>query len=179
MPPPVRGRSLSVARSTSRGEKLQALFGRHNQPYLEAEGGAKPGNEQDQYSMYVFGAQFAEVRVDALLGQMRVSRMVGAFGAGRILNARTARSQFTGGMVWGIGLCLYEDAVMDERLGRFVNNNLLCYHHRYCDPSYFYSVDPDSQRHILCNYHRCPHNASDYNDCDLYHSGRDQPRLDL
>ena len=78
--------------------------------------------------MYVFGAQFAEVRVDASLGQMRVSRMTGVFGAGRILNPRTARSQFIGGMVWGIGLALYEDAVMDPRLGRFVNNNLAEYH---------------------------------------------------
>ena len=52
----------------------------------------------------------------------------GVFGAGRILNPRTARSQFIGGMVWGIGLALYEDAVMDSRLGRFVNNNLAEYH---------------------------------------------------
>jgi xanthine dehydrogenase YagR molybdenum-binding subunit len=95
---------------------------------LEAEAGAKPGSEQQQYSMYVFGAQFAEVRVDATLGQLRVSRMLGAFGAGRILNPRTARSQFIGGMVWGIGMALTEETVMDARLGRFVNNNLAEYH---------------------------------------------------
>jgi xanthine dehydrogenase YagR molybdenum-binding subunit len=114
-----------VVRGQSR--TLQDVFG-PGQSFLEVEAGAKPGSEQQQYSMYVFGAQFAEVRVDAALGQMRVSRMVGAFGAGRILNPRTARSQFIGGMVWGIGMALYEDTVMDPRLGRFVNNNLAEYH---------------------------------------------------
>ena len=78
--------------------------------------------------MYSFGAQFAEVRVDADLGQIKVSRMVGAFGAGKILNAKTARSQFMGGMVWGIGMALYEHTVYDQRLGRIVNNNLAEYH---------------------------------------------------
>jgi xanthine dehydrogenase YagR molybdenum-binding subunit len=116
-----------VAR-TGASERLASLLDRRRQEYVEAEAGSKPGAEQEQYSMYVFGAQFAEVRVDASLGQMRVSRMTGVFGAGRILNPRTARSQFTGGMVWGIGLALYEDAVMDPRLGRFVNNNLAEYH---------------------------------------------------
>ena len=78
--------------------------------------------------MYAFGAQFAEVRLDALLGEIRVSRMLGVFGAGKILNAKVARSQFIGGMVWGIGFALYEDTVMDERLGRIVNNNFAEYH---------------------------------------------------
>jgi xanthine dehydrogenase YagR molybdenum-binding subunit len=122
------GDTLMIRGADARAERLSALFARHGQKSLEAEAGSKPGGEQDQYSMYVFGAQFAEVRVDASLGQMRVSRMVGVFGAGRILNPRTARSQFIGGMVWGIGLALYENAVMDPRLGRFVNNNLAEYH---------------------------------------------------
>jgi len=68
-----------------------------------ADADAKPGAERDQYSMYAFGAQFAEVRVDADLGHPRVSRLIGVFGAGKILNAKTARSQFIGGMVFGVG----------------------------------------------------------------------------
>jgi xanthine dehydrogenase YagR molybdenum-binding subunit len=68
------------------------------------------------------------VRVDADLGHIRVARMVGCFGAGKILNAKTARSQLQGGMVWGISMALHEHAVMDERLGRWVNNNLAEYH---------------------------------------------------
>ena len=117
-----------VVRGTSRGERLQTLFARHGQKFLEAQAGAKPGGEKDRYSMYAFGAQFAEVRLDALLGEIRVSRMLGVFGAGKILNAKVARSQFIGGMVWGIGFALYEDTVMDERLGRIVNNNFAEYH---------------------------------------------------
>ena len=107
---------------------LRELCARANQPYIHVEAGSKPDGEQQQYSMYVFGAQFAEVRVDAALGDIRVTRMLGAFGAGKILNPRTARSQFLGGMVWGLGLALYENGVMDARLGRFVNNNLAEYH---------------------------------------------------
>lgn len=78
--------------------------------------------------MYAFGAQFAEVRIDADLGQMRVSRMIGSFAVGKILNAKTARSQLIGGMGWGISLALYEHAVMDKKLGRWVKNNLAEYH---------------------------------------------------
>lgn len=112
----------------SKGESFQQLISRSGQPYIEARANAKPGAEKERYSMYAFGAQFAEVRVDADLGQIKLSRMIGCFGAGRILNAKTARSQFIGGMVWGVSMALYEHAIMDERLGRWVNNNLAEYH---------------------------------------------------
>ncbi len=112
----------------SKGETLQQMMARSGQPHVEAEATAKPGDEKEKYSMYAFGAQFAEARIDADLGQIRVSRMVGCFGAGKILNAKTARSQLMGGMVWGIGMALEEHAVMDKRLGRWVNNNLAEYH---------------------------------------------------
>ncbi len=112
----------------SKGETFQALITRSGQAHVEAQVNAKPGPEKERYSMYAFGAQFAEVRVDASLGMIKVSRMVGCFGAGRILNAKTARSQLMGGMVWGISMALHEQAEMDERLGRWVNNNLAEYH---------------------------------------------------
>ena len=105
-------------------DRLAALIGRHGEDYIEAQADAKPGDEKKHYSMYAFGAQFAEVRVDADLGQVRVSRMTGVFGAGKILNAKTARSQLMGGMVFAIGMALYEQTVLDHRLGRIVNNNL-------------------------------------------------------
>ena len=66
--------------------------------------------------------------MDADLGCLRVTRMTGVFDIGRALNARTARSQLIGGMVWGIGMALTEDTVMDGRLGRVVNGNLADYH---------------------------------------------------
>jgi len=124
----VEGGRLSVRGDPSRSETLEALVARQGGGAVEARGDARPGDEQRQFSMYAFGAQFAEVRVDADLGSLRVSRMVGVFGAGRMLNAKTARSQLAGGMVWGIGMALLEDTVMDPRLGRIVNNNLAEYH---------------------------------------------------
>ena len=96
--------------------------------FLEGHGDAKPGEEKDKYFMYAFGAQFAEVRLNADLGRLRVKRMVGVFGAGKILNAKRARNQFVGGMTWGIGMALMENAEMDPRLGRIVHNNYAAYH---------------------------------------------------
>jgi len=68
------------------------------------------------------------VRVDEDLGEIRVSRAVGAFAAGKILNAKTARNQLVGGMVWGIGLALEEETVRDPRTGRLVTRNLADYY---------------------------------------------------
>ncbi len=112
----------------TKGETFQQLITRSGKPYVEAQADAKPGSEKESYSMYAFGAQYAEVRVDADLGEVKVSRMVGCFAAGKILNAKTARSQFMGGMIWGISMALYEEAATDKRLGRWVNNNLAEYH---------------------------------------------------
>jgi xanthine dehydrogenase YagR molybdenum-binding subunit len=97
-------------------------------PYVEAKASTKENLDAKKFSSYSFGAQFAEVRVDADLGQVHVARMTGVFGAGKILNAKTGRSQFMGGIIWGISLALHEHTVYDERLGRVVNNNLAEYH---------------------------------------------------
>jgi xanthine dehydrogenase YagR molybdenum-binding subunit len=115
-------------RGSGRSLTIRDLVSGTGQPYIEAQASMKAGDEVKQYSMFSFGAQFAEVRVDADLGQIKVSRMVGAFAAGKILNAKTARSQFIGGMIWGISFALYEHTAYDERLGRIVNNNLAEYH---------------------------------------------------
>jgi xanthine dehydrogenase YagR molybdenum-binding subunit len=122
------GRLVSRRRDAEVGERLEELVARHPDAKLEARARAAPGEEEDRYAMYAFGAQFAEVRVDAALGGVRVSRMVGVFDIGRALNAKTARSQLLGGMVGGIGMALHEETVFDERLGRVVNNNLAEYH---------------------------------------------------
>ena len=112
----------------SKTEGYTEVIRRSGQPAITAQAEAQPDDAKDKYSMYAFGAQFAEVRVDADLGQVRVSKMIGCFAAGKILNAKTARSQFIGGMGWGISLALYEHAAMDRKLGRWVNNNLAEYH---------------------------------------------------
>src|SRR5207302_2356274 len=95
---------------------------------LEAYGKAAPGEERKKMTMLGHGAQFAEVHVEPDLGTVRVARLVGAFACGRVLNARTARSQLMGGMVWGIGMALHEHAVYDERLGRIMSRDLADYH---------------------------------------------------
>ncbi len=109
-------------------ETFKTLIQRSGQPYIEAIAEAKPGAETENYSMYAFGAQFAEVHVDEDLGEITVARMLGCFAVGEILNAKTARSQLLGGMVWGVSMALHEQALMDQRLGRWVNNNLAEYH---------------------------------------------------
>lgn len=87
-----------------------------------------PGKNNRAFSQAAHGAQFAEVGVNAVTGEVRVRRMTGVFEAGRILNAQTARSQAIGGMIWGIGYALHEDAVLDRRFGQFVNHDLGEYH---------------------------------------------------
>ncbi|OLB94082.1 MAG: acylaldehyde oxidase [Candidatus Rokubacteria bacterium 13_1_40CM_68_15] len=87
----------------------------------------EPDDAADHYSMHAFGAVFAEVVVDAALGTVRVPRIVGAYGAGRIINPKTAHSQAIGGMVMGIGMALLEHTVVDARSGRVVNSDLAGY----------------------------------------------------
>lgn len=80
-----------------------------------------------QYAMYTHGAQFAEVRVDTDTGEVRVPRMVGVFAVGRVLNAKTARSQLVGGMAWGLSMALLEESVLDPRYGDYANADLAEY----------------------------------------------------
>jgi xanthine dehydrogenase YagR molybdenum-binding subunit len=74
-----------------------------------------------------YGAHFAEVHVDASTMEIRVRRMLGVFDAGRVFNAKTARSQLLGGMIWGISAALHEEGVVDARYGSFVNRDLAQY----------------------------------------------------
>ncbi len=87
-----------------------------------------PGSERQNYSMHSFGAVFAEVRVDRDLGEIRIARIVASYGAGKILNAKTAHSQMVGGVVWGIGMALHEETLVDARTARYVNADLAEYH---------------------------------------------------
>jgi xanthine dehydrogenase YagR molybdenum-binding subunit len=83
---------------------------------------------QEPLSKHSFGAQFVEVRVDADTGEIRVPRMLGVFACGRILNAKTGRSQFIGGMTMGVSMALLEETIVDPQLGAFVNHDLAMYH---------------------------------------------------
>jgi xanthine dehydrogenase YagR molybdenum-binding subunit len=94
---------------------------------VEATQETKPGDASKKFSMHAFGAVFVEVAVDPDLGQTRVRRIVGAYGAGRIVNPKLARSQCIGGMIGGIGMALMEHAVLDPRNGRVPNATLAEY----------------------------------------------------
>src|SRR5205823_6952607 len=84
--------------------------------------------KQWRYSRHAHSAVFAEVKIDEDLGTSQVTRVVSAVAAGRILNPKTARSQILGGVVWGIGMALEEESMLDHAFGRFMNHNLAEYH---------------------------------------------------
>jgi len=85
------------------------------------------GGSHAEKLMYATGAEFVEVRVHALTKEIRVPRIVGAFAAGRLMNTRTARSQYMGAMIWGISSALHEATEIDPRVARYVNDNLADY----------------------------------------------------
>jgi xanthine dehydrogenase YagR molybdenum-binding subunit len=86
------------------------------------------GSRLKDRMQFAHGAHFVEVRVDRWTGAIRVPRMVGVFAAGRIMNTRTARSQLSGGQVWGISSALLEATEIDENTARYVNQDLAEYH---------------------------------------------------
>ena len=113
----------------SRSESYSEVLGRAGLAEIEGRGKSAANQAaQAAYAMYAHGAVFAEVKVDPDLGQMRVTRVVGAFAAGRIINPRMVRSQLYGGMIWGVSFALQEQAVLDPRSGRPMNPNLGEYH---------------------------------------------------
>jgi xanthine dehydrogenase YagR molybdenum-binding subunit len=113
----------------TRSDSYADILGRAGLTEIEARGTgtANPASQAD-YAMHAHGAVFVEVKVDPDLGQVRVTRAVGAFAAGRIINPRLVRSQLFGGMIWGVSFALHEEAVIDRRSGRIMNPNLAEYH---------------------------------------------------
>jgi xanthine dehydrogenase YagR molybdenum-binding subunit len=99
-------------------DTIQKLYA--GQPFLT-------GGSKGEKLMYALGAEFVEVRINALTKEIRVPRMVGAFAAGRIMNTRTAHSQYMGGMIWGVSSALHEATEIDPRNARYVNDNLADY----------------------------------------------------
>jgi xanthine dehydrogenase YagR molybdenum-binding subunit len=113
----------------NRSESFSDILTRAGRADIEGRGNsaADPAT-QSHYAMHAHGAVFAEVKVDPELGQIRATRLVGAFAAGRVINPRLVRSQYYGGMIWGVSFALHEHAVMDARSGRTMNANLGEYH---------------------------------------------------
>ena len=112
----------------SRRESYASILGRAGRPEVSAEAEASRPLESGHWSMHSYGAVFAEARVNVVTGEVRVSRILGAFDCGRILNAKTAASQFRGGIIMGLGQALMEETQIDERTGRIMNPSLAEYH---------------------------------------------------
>ena len=120
------GRMVAKAKP-ERGESYQDLLRRRGWPRLDCEQTWTPDDADKRYSMYAYGAVFAEVVVDALLRTVRIRRIYACYDAGRVINPKLAHSQAIGGMVGGIGMALLEGTQLDHRDGRIVNANMSDY----------------------------------------------------
>jgi xanthine dehydrogenase YagR molybdenum-binding subunit len=112
---------------SNRSERLSELIRRNRPEGLTADGEVRPAADSAKWSSHTYGAHFVEVAVDAVTGEVRTRRMLGVFAAGRILNWKTARSQLTGGMIWGVGSALTEGNSVDARYGSLINQDLAGY----------------------------------------------------
>ena len=123
-----RDGGLSCIADPSRFETYAAIFHRSGKDEISVEADAPAPIEMQHWAMHSFGAMFAEVRVNAITGETRVDRFLGSFDCGRILNPKTAASQFRGGIIMGLGLAMMEETQWDERKGRIMNPSLAEYH---------------------------------------------------
>jgi xanthine dehydrogenase YagR molybdenum-binding subunit len=123
-----RDGGLAARDDATRFETYVSILNRAGRDRIECEAAAPPPLEVQQYSMHSYGAQFCEVRVNRITGEVRVSRFLGSFDTGRIINPKTAASQFRGGIIMGLGLALTEETLFDERSGRIMNPSLAEYH---------------------------------------------------
>jgi len=101
---------------------------KNNLPQIEVTKESQGGKERDNYSMYSFSIHFVQVKVHAITGVVKVSKIVSVGDSGTIVSPKTARSQMLGGAVGGIGMALTEESIIDHRYGRYINNNFADYH---------------------------------------------------
>ncbi len=118
---------IAVRSDRNRRARVGAVVAQASGP-VQASAESAPGPERENYAMHSFGAVFAEVRVDRDIGQLRVTRVLGRYGVGRLLNEKTGLSQLAGGIVWGVSMALHEESIVDPYTGRIVNANLADYH---------------------------------------------------
>lgn len=119
---------IRLQRDPSRALSLIDVLRNGGVNVMEEQATSVPDATQQRYTRYAHSAVFVEVKVDKDLGVIEVARVVSAIAAGRILNPKTARSQIIGGIVWGIGMALEEESIIDHHFGRFMNHNLAEYH---------------------------------------------------
>ncbi len=106
----------------------ESILQQQQLPEVNVVATSQSGEERKKYSMYSFSVHFTKVHVHPQTGVVRIKHIVSVADAGTIVNTKTARSQMIGGVVGGIGMALTEEAILDHRFGRFVNNNYADYH---------------------------------------------------
>jgi xanthine dehydrogenase YagR molybdenum-binding subunit len=109
-------------------ESYVSILQRAKRDEISVDAAAPAPLEIQKYSMHSYGAQFCELRVNDITGETRITRWLGSFDTGRIINSKTAASQFRGGIIMGLGLALTEETLFDERTGRIMNPSLAEYH---------------------------------------------------
>ena len=125
----LKGGRIQLRDEPSAGHPLAEVVKASGKDEITAKGKAGPDPKiTSKYSSYTHSAVFCEVKVDEELGQVRVTRIVVAVAAGRIINPKTARSQILGGVVMALGAALTEETFLDNDIGRFMNHNLAEYH---------------------------------------------------
>jgi xanthine dehydrogenase YagR molybdenum-binding subunit len=123
-----RDEGLCELADPSRWESYAQILANAGRDEVTVEASASDPEEMQTYSMHSCGAIFCQVRVNTTTGEVRVDRVLGSYDCGRIINAKTAASQFRGGIIMGLGLALMEDTNFDERTGRIMNPSLAEYH---------------------------------------------------
>ena len=123
-----RAEGLCKLAEPERWESYVSILARAKRDTVTVDAEASKPEEVEQWSMHSYGALFCEARVNAVTGETRISRFLGSYDCGRIINAKTAASQFRGGIIMGLGLALTEETMFDERTGRVMNPSLSEYH---------------------------------------------------
>jgi len=124
----LKGKFNEVAGSSSDNPDYIKILKDHQLPYLEITKQSHPNADSRKFSSHAYNVNFVEAHVHKATGMVKVARVVSAVDGGKILNPITARSQIIGGVVWGIGMALTEEGVIDHRYGKYVNANLGDYH---------------------------------------------------
>lgn len=124
----LRDGGIAGVEDPARFESFAAILGRAGRQEVEVTASAGPPLEMFKYAMHSHSANFCELRVSEVTGEIRVARLLAVFDVGTVLNPRTAASQFRGGMIMGLGMALSEETLFDERSGRIMNASLADYH---------------------------------------------------
>ena len=125
----MQGGRIFLRDEPSSGHTFAEVVAASGEAAIKASGKAEPDKKiTAKYSSYTHSAIFCEVKVDEELGQVRVTRIVNAVAAGKIINPKAARSQILGGVVMALGAALEEETFLDNEIGRFMNHNFAEYH---------------------------------------------------